>query len=101
MTDFTKGKWEVVRGSGNDEIDVISGDAPLHNHICVLFGYPTSRWNEQKANARLIAAAPDMYAFIKTIAEDINYSKVDLVRSMRCAVAEELIARIDGREAEA
>ena len=61
MTEFTKGKWEVVQGAGVDELDILSGDAPLHNHICVLFGYPTSRRNEQKVNARLIAAAPDMY----------------------------------------
>ena len=69
MSEFTKGKWEVVQGAGIDEFDVISEDEPLHNHICILFSSPTSRRDEQKANARLIAAAPEMYEKLKDYAE--------------------------------
>ena len=94
MIEFTKGKWEVVHGAGIDEFDVISKDVPLHNCICVLFGYPTSRWDEQKANARLIAAAPEMYKLLQSV---LKY-KPDFVWDV-VFNAQELLARIDGEEA--
>lgn len=114
MSKFTSGKWEVVRGAGNDEFDVISEEAPLHNFVCVLFGYPTSRWEEQKANARLIAAAPEMYDWIETTcrflhdlkryaqdedemrahAEDMNTTYNDLL-----CKAYLMLGHIDGEEA--
>lgn len=94
MTEFTKGKWEVVQGAGIDEFDVFSKDAPLHNHICVLFGYPVSRWNEQKANARLIAAAPQMYELLKSFAYTQEYDNT--VSAVLRTKAEELIVNIDG-----
>ena len=97
MSEFTKGKWQVVHGAGTDEFDVISEDAPLHNHICVLFGYPTSRWDEQKANARLIAAAPEMYELLKE--ELIPTSDYGGTLSFsREAKLRELFTRIDGEE---
>ena len=98
MSEFTKGEWKVVQGAGVDEFDVISEDAPLHNCICVLFGYPTSRWDEQKANARLIAVAPEMYRLLKE--ELIPTSDYGGILSFsREAKLRELFARIDGEEA--
>ena len=87
MSEFTKGKWTAEAVYGDHWVVFDFDD---ERTIADCFG--------SEDNARLIATAPDMYAFIRTIAEDINDCKVDLVRSMRCAVAEELIARIDGKE---
>ena len=89
MSEFTKGKWYVIQGAGIDELDVISEDK---RNICCLFGYSVSRWNEQKANARLIAAAPEMYELLKV------WVQVQAQPTLRNAQdkARELIERIDG-----
>ena len=106
MIDFTKGKWKVIQGAGIDELDVISEDK---RNICCLFGYSVSRWNEQKANARLIAAAPEMYEAITECADTLEaiknsdecketadlYQSEELIHSLW-----ELLARIDGNETE-
>ena len=91
MSEFTKGKWYVIQGAGIDELDVISEDK---RNICCLFGYSVSRWNEQKANARLIAAAPDMY-------EELIFAMAalrdgDVCDKKRADKIEALLARIDG-----
>lgn len=64
MSKFTGGEWKVIQGAGLDELDVISEDK---KDICCLFSYSISRWEEQKANARLIAAAPEMYRLLKEV----------------------------------
>ena len=91
MNEFTQGKWYVIQGAGIDELDVISEDK---RNICCLFGYSVSRWNEQKANARLIAAAPEMY-------EELIFAMAalrdgDVCDKKRADKIEELLARIDG-----
>ena len=92
MPDFTQGKWKVIQGAGIDDIDVIDAD---NRHICCLFYYPTSRWEEEKANARLIAAAPEMYRLLKE--ELIPTSDYGGILSFsREAKIKELLARIDG-----
>ena len=91
MSKFTKGKWDVIQGAGIDELDVISENK---RNICCLFGYSVSRWNEQKANARLIAAAPEMY-------EELIFAMAalrdgDVCDKKRADKIEALLARIDG-----
>ena len=61
MSKFTQGEWKVVQGAGLDELDVVSEDK---KDICCLFSYSVSRWEEQKANAYLIAVAPKMYELL-------------------------------------
>ena len=58
MSEFTGGKWKVIRCAGINELDVISEEKRI---ICCLFGYSVSRWGEHEANARLIACAPELY----------------------------------------
>ena len=88
MAEFSPGKWKI--DTSRDSL-LICTPTPDGYKTLVAYAYT---WE----NARLIAAAPEMYEFIKIIAEDIDDSKVDIVKSMRCAVAEQLIARIDGKE---
>ena len=94
MSEFTQGKWYVIQGAGIDELDVISEDK---RNICYLFGYSFSRWNEQKANARLIAAAPEMYELLYEALQELKgYDPIGNGISTIYPDIEELLARIDG-----
>ena len=88
MSKFTGGKWNVIQGAGIDELDVISEE---ERNICCLFGYSVSRWDEQKANARLIAAAPEMYELLKVWT---NIQAQPTLMNARKR-AQELLERID------
>lgn len=57
MPDFTKGHWSVENG-----IDIIS-DFHQNAYIAQLYLIPDEK--EHDANAKLIAAAPDMYYALK------------------------------------
>lgn len=99
MTEFTKGKWtaddmgEYVFAHGFDMM------------ICQMRGWaylnaqglsPDEAIDVQKANAHLIAAAPDMYEFLKVCAKTEtpgNYVSAFLDLKYK---ARELLARIDG-----
>ena len=61
MPAFTKGKWTVENG-----IDIIS-DIHQNAYIAQLYLIPDEK--EHEANARLIAAAPDMYKILCDIRE--------------------------------
>lgn len=70
MSNFTKGKWEVDR-TGFD-IEITCGDMYLASL------YNLEYLEETEANARLIAAAPEMYNLLKSIASiDILKSYVE------------------------
>ncbi len=101
MSEFTQGKWNVIQGAGLDELDVISEDK---RGICYLFGYSVYRWNEQRANARLIAAAPEMYERLKLIARLISRQAQGQLRDpIDPAIADsiyELLAEIDDEPVE-
>lgn len=76
---FTPGPWKVrylqpenpdsdffVEAKNNNRPDLGYGIEILQDDFGDHNGYPTS---QREADARLIAAAPDMYKFIKGIAE--------------------------------
>ena len=84
MNEFTKGKWNVAPDG------------------CVIL--PNGKWylpcrtldsnNETMANARLIAAAPEMYDALDTCAK-ILYGLHEFAAAQK---VHKLIARIDGKE---
>ncbi len=101
MTEFTKGKWtaddmgEYVFAHGfNMMICQMRGWAYLHGTLGLT---PDNVIEVQKANARLIAAAPDMYKLLKFFCEDkaIDEDRFDdyLVAIFE---AKKLLALIDG-----
>ena len=98
MSDFTKGKQYVF----NNGTDIFVGSSESVGHICNV-GWVKIK--EVEANARLIAAAPEMYELLKEVAEvlrtrnNYDYIEGDLFSLM--TEAEELLARIDGEEAQA
>ena len=99
MTEFTKGKWtaddmgEYVFAHGFDMM------------ICQMRGWAYLKAQGlsdyeaievQKANARLIAAAPEMYELLKKVlnAPDFAYG----MGFSFCRQVDDILARIDGKE---
>ena len=99
MTEFTKGKWtaddmgEYVFAHGFDMM------------ICQMRGWAYLKAQGlsdeeaievQKANARLIAAAPEMYEVLKEVlnAPDFAYG----MGFSFCRQVDDILARIDGKE---
>ena len=94
MSEFTKGKWEV-----QDWTEKLDGEFLPEYAVCV-----GDEWiadcADNEANARLIAAAPEMY--------DELYEALQLLRgkssyegdefSCEAKFIQELMARIDGKE---
>lgn len=87
MSKFTGGKWEV---------DVIYGDhyVVFTNDRIVADNRIVADCFGSNANARLIAAAPEMYKLLTAVA---NY-KPDIIWDV-VSHAKELLLRIDGEEA--
>ena len=93
MSKFTKGTWMPSNNGTSNCVDVI--DSTGHR-ICEFFD--CLMWHEDeaedKANIRLIAAAPEMYRLLKAFAECLHEDGMfGLMED-----AQELIARIDGEE---
>ena len=78
MSKFTEGKWKI-----NEYCDVLAEN----NQLVALTNGPRNK-KETQANARLIAAAPEMYQHLKLILNG-EFSSDDV---------EQLLARIDGEE---
>ena len=103
MSEFTKGKWEA----GIDPIAVIphvyvwtklkqQKNKPAI--IAVMHRCPYIKDKEQLANARLIAAAPDMYELLKEeLIPTSDYGGI--VSFEREKKIRTLLAQIDGEEA--
>lgn len=96
MPEFTKGKWEVF---GTGQIAVIKHKEQKFNVVCDCeFGEISEKHIEEiAANARLIAAAPEMYTFIKKIHMSAHYY-LDSRFSNIFKESGEILARIDAKE---
>ena len=89
MSKFTAGKWTYDTPSG-----CVHCEGKLIADVAGAGG-TNYRHAKGEANARLITAAPEMYRLLKSVA---NY-KPDFVWDV-VFHAQELLARIDGEEAE-
>ena len=76
-TKFTKGEWKVkVKFSrGSYSISSINGINACR--VCDLDYY-----GNNKANANLIAASPDMYAMVESLSHELNMA-IDEINTMR------------------
>ena len=98
MSKFTKGTWEL-----NKHFDVVSENGQFIALCCIRhkkLGYHyienIKLYNEEtKANARLIAAAPEMY---ELISEALGRCKGNSVFADLYSQEKELLAQIDGEE---
>lgn len=59
MTEFTRGKWEAVKHLYNHSFDVMNAHS----------GERIAYLNQGKANAHLMASAPDMYAMLEELSD--------------------------------
>lgn len=67
MSEFTKGEWLIVDSTGQS-LSVWASESECITTINYNF-HDKEYQNELKANAHLIASAPDMYAMIKEVAD--------------------------------
>ena len=97
MASFTQGKWElyphVVRASFRVLATIRQADSDIANiaYIPVIHGFPEQ---EGQANARLIAAAPEMYELLQSL----SY-RTSGMEEREVVKIHELLARIDGKDA--
>ena len=112
MSEFTKGKWEAGQLlDGSNQWIIITNRGTPDEHIAaviqgcykVIAPMQLEPLLEQtEANARLIAAAPEMYeALCELVCLDGCTSCSCQSRADAIKEAQELIAHIDGREVEA
>ncbi|MBR2207910.1 MAG: hypothetical protein IJ859_03780 [Synergistaceae bacterium] len=87
MSKFTKGEWKICNSGVNGTELLIESSEFGNNKIICNIGFCFN--NPNQANARLIAAAPEMYQHLRLILNG-EFSSDDV---------EQLLARIDGEEA--
>jgi hypothetical protein len=75
MTDHTPGPW-IACGWKNTVVNLPSPNGKDHYTICVYPGHPLASLEETQANARLIAAAPDMLETLKAIVALLDHAGV-------------------------
>ena len=92
MSKFTPGPWEVAYLDENEQAVVKAKHIEIATcwHHCV-----QSIEQEMHANARLIAAAPEMYEVLRRIREGCAFPEDDVQRAIR-DVCRDILAKIDG-----
>ena len=65
---FTPGPWVLTEPSIVGLADVLFGPSRQHNDGCATIIASVGKYDEARANARLIAAAPELLAACKSIA---------------------------------
>ena len=97
MSKFTKGKWKI-----NKHFDIFSEDGQFIALCCVKHkeAYFSSKYKEiytqeTKANARLIAAAPEMYCLLDIAVSTLLHGNTELQFSVANKI-KALLACIDG-----
>lgn len=100
MSKFTSGTWSVgIDGTYGPYVYADDGDAIIAViRSCGHISESEKKEAVRQANARLIAAAPEMYEVIKALLEEPpligpNYALMDATSKAR-----KLVARIDGVE---
>jgi len=89
MSKFTKGTWLAIDGDRFSREMIITSDERIECEvipICELDVYFDGEiGDEQKANANLIAAAPEMYKFLNDIAKGngVDYQIEQLLAKAR------------------
>ena len=94
MSKFTEGTWDYVKNV--DETYTVYSDRPAPGQSRSIGEVYAEGRDEAEANARLIAAAPDMYRILCAVQEQCR--EVDLGSDIECDIWE-VLCYIEGREA--
>ena len=86
----TKGPWKWYKGEGNKHLELARADIPPGDDDSVL--YHGANWAISKANARLIAQAPELLEALRSIREIAENCNLNI--SMAASKA---IAKAEGR----
>ena len=93
MSKFTQGPW-IIDTDGNG----IYSDTEEYQ-VAYISYINYNKNKEMQANARLIAAAPEMYRLLKEL--HAGYMEYGMIADYHNDKIYELLARIDGEEAQA
>jgi hypothetical protein len=92
MSEHTPGPWTTYQPHGH----VLVTSERRSDNLCRLLGSPEWDWSELKANARLIAAAPELLEAAKQALDALNkHEGIPSEASDKLASA---IAKAEGRE---
>ncbi len=91
-TKHTPGPWTISHES--DGAWIYGGLSPKDNAPALARVYPDSRWHNSKANARLIAAAPQL---LKACKDLIDFTS-ETPASQKIMNARAAIAKAEGRQ---
>ena len=96
MSKFTQGKWEWDKENCLvfTTIFTVHGSSERYYVADFELDYAISR-EEREANARLIAAAPEMYELLESLVNILLVHSYSQEKAIRIA---NLLARIDGKE---
>ena len=89
MTKFTPGPWTVKTGFVQSANNLLYWQIEK-DHDCIVanqFYYAADDEEASQANARLIAAAPDMYAALQLFIIGANVSYITALEIARAAIA--------------
>lgn len=92
---YTRGPWEVDETDSRDGAQRIVSDFAIIAEIADVF--LQDRAGECEANARLIAAVPDLYEFIRDLVNEPERMSDEDMREKTLFEAQELINKAEGK----
>lgn len=92
MLEFSEGEWRFVSAENENQFIICTNCMPVPETENAYMGTPVGS-AIGKANATLMAAAPDMYAMLKSVLREAKNGETGFVRDV-----EELLREIDGEE---
>lgn len=97
---FTQGEWEVEEREANLRDTHLFGFAILtkKHRICMCQTDDDRNIPQMRANAALIAAAPEMYRMLKYLADGVRYGGIQHTDRSLAAEIENLLKKARGEE---
>ena len=110
MKEFTRGEWKVTFPYIEPKRLIVEaqwkeGEQNWHRHICRTFGY-CDTFEEEQANAHLIAASKNMYEALdkirdiadKLINETLTIKEIPLLKEQIFTISRQALTEAEGRQ---
>ncbi len=92
--EYTKGEWKAYIFETSGIADIVE---QIDQRIIASCPTKTLAWDDIKANANLIAAAPDMYEALNNLHEDIIHDEGTQVRNETQLLIYRALDKADGK----